>query len=54
MIGGDKDGAINFVASMNANGGGPAGGEAMVDGIHAANNLIFREFSKRICVLVGD
>ena len=39
---------------MVADGGGGNGGEAMIDGIHAANSMIFRENTQKIFVLVGD
>ena len=39
---------------MIARGGGKIGGEAMIDGIHAANSLTFRENTQKFFVLVGD
>ena len=44
--------AVKFISRMKAHGGG--GQEAMIDGLHGANSLIFRNKSQRVYIHVGD
>lgn len=44
----------NFLDDLCSDGGGANTGEAMVDGIHAANELIWRENSYRICFIIAN
>ena len=43
-----------FVGKLTTFRGGNNKGEVMLDGIHEANNLIFRKDSKRIYFIIGD
>ena len=46
---------MKFVRGLRTCGGGGAGGEAVVDGLHYANTEIpFREGSERMYILVLD
>jgi len=46
--------ALTFLNSLRANGGGSGWGEAMIDGMNAANMLSWRPLSSRILFIIGD
>jgi len=43
-----------FLTSLRADGGGSNTGEALVDGIHAGNELVWRSSSYRMCFIIAD
>ena len=51
---GNAAGAANFIGNMETGGGGDNYGEALIDGLAEANNLMFRKDSSKIYIVVCD
>lgn len=54
LIDGDGSSVINFINGMKCSGGGGMLGEALIDGLAAANKLQFQKDSSKIYVLIAD